>query len=271
MQDLSPTAFEALLSSEGLQLKTENETFWLLLSWVEAQSEESEEGKQELFTRIAKHLQFHAMDPGYVLLLVREHPRIIAAGLQGQVLLESLIRANLARRAAQQVDHMDSQHGFKLSSGRAPSGKVSWTKKMTFTAADIACMTSVGTGRCKELGLVAGIPWTVQLDREDTEGTHQAALFTGCKPPGEWDSIETGKGPLGFFFTYCLAAGATRRRSIKQSPAQGVSIWTDSMMWGGDLAAWGEVFAEGSQWLRDGGLDVKATITTCNDQGAFDE
>jgi hypothetical protein len=38
-----------------------NERFWLLLSWVEAQSEESEEGKQEFFTRMAKQLYFHAM------------------------------------------------------------------------------------------------------------------------------------------------------------------------------------------------------------------
>jgi hypothetical protein len=42
--------------SKDLQLKTENEVFWLLLAWVEAQSEESEEGTQALFLKMVKQL-----------------------------------------------------------------------------------------------------------------------------------------------------------------------------------------------------------------------
>jgi hypothetical protein len=47
---------------------------------------------------MAKHLHFHVLDPGYILLLVSEHPRIIAAGLQHKVIRASLIHSNLARR-----------------------------------------------------------------------------------------------------------------------------------------------------------------------------
>jgi hypothetical protein len=250
--------FESLISSDSLQLKTENEAFWLLLAWVEAQSEESEEGKQELFTRMAKHLHFHDMDPGYILLLVSKHPRIIAAGLQVKVLTECLRHATVARRTPAQVASFNKHSGIKLTSSHAPLGKVSWTKHVTFTAADIVGMTSSGATCIKIVGLVAGIPWRVMLLRADNQVrvcTGSAAIC-GAGLPG------TREGG-GIFFTYCLEVGA----AMSKTHVSRDGAWTNGLLWYHESSgAWEEVFAEGSGWLRDGQLDVKVTITICNDQ-----
>jgi hypothetical protein len=112
-----------------------------LLAWVEAQSEESEENKQTLFTRLAQHLSFPAMDPGYILLLVSEHPRIIAAGLQHKVMRASLIPANVARRTNGEVDVLyERSPGFPVPKERFPwpCGKATWTLDVSFNAVDVA-------------------------------------------------------------------------------------------------------------------------------------
>lgn len=56
LQALSPTVYDALEVFKDLQVKTENEIFWLLLAWVEAQREEREEGTQALFLKMVKQL-----------------------------------------------------------------------------------------------------------------------------------------------------------------------------------------------------------------------
>jgi hypothetical protein len=262
--------FKALLASNSLQLKTENEAFWLLLAWVEAQSKESEEGKQALFNRMAKELRFHDMDPGYILLMVSEHPRIIAAGLQGRVFAECLGHANMARRTPQQVDGF-RRYCNKLLSGRAPRaplGKVSWTKEATLTASDIASVTITGQPYDKYVGLVAGAPWRVELLRKmDDQSPDQVGLYTGPVFPTGWGYH--GATGAGLFLSYSLTVGAARSRTIAPTDESSIRHWTDGrIVWGKTTEPWEEVFGHGSGWLRNGGLDVKVNITTCNDQGA---
>jgi hypothetical protein len=263
MQNLSPAVFESLISSDSLQLKTENEAFWLLLAWMEAQSEESQEDtgedEHELFNRMAKHLRFHAMDPSYILLLVSEHPRIISAGLQGRVLRESLGHATLARRTPTQVANFN-RCSVKLSSSRVPSGKVSWSKDVTFTASDVA--EASNDRFChKTVGLVAGIPWKVRLDREDDD---VVKVSTGLDAFLGYKALHHSLGG-GIFFSYRLEIGP-RSRVYTSSIHDAAELWTDGTLWSEALGAWEDVLAEGSDWLRDGNLDVKVTITIRNDQ-----
>jgi hypothetical protein len=196
------------------------------------------------------------MDPGYILLLVSEHPRIIAAGLQVKVLKECMGHATVARRTPTQVASFRKHSGIKLTPSHAPLGQVSWTKDVTFTAADIAGMTSSGARCSKVVGLVAGIPWDVRLDRVDDE----VQVCTGSAP---WlgAGLPGARGG-GIFFTYCLEIGAAMSGTYECRDEP----WTDGLLWYECLGAWEEVFAEGSGWLRDGKLDVKVTITICNDQ-----
>jgi hypothetical protein len=262
LQDLSPTVFEALLSSKGLQLKTANEVFWLLLSWVEAQSEESEEGKQELFTRMAKHLRFSAMDPGYILLLVSEHPRIISAGLQHKVMRVSLIHANLARRTDGEVDWLyERTKRFPVPKERFPwpCGKATWTLDWSFNATDAAAVKS-GQQCRKVVGLVAGLPWCVEL-RHHADQETEVGVYTMCDLPFDWMTYGDGST---FLFTYKLewALGTSKTVSFASS-----RTWVETTPWGRSFGAWDDVFREGSEWLVDGKLHVRVTVTTINDQG----
>jgi hypothetical protein len=267
VQDLSPILFKALLSSNSLKVKAENEAFWLLLAWVAAQSEESEEGKQALFIRMAKGLRFHDMDPGYILLMVSNNPRIVAAGLQARVLADCLGQANLARRTPQQVDGFRRYSNSQPLSGRAPLGKVSWTKKVTFTASDIASVTS-GHPNYKGVGLVAGMLWGVQLVRKtDDKSPDRVGLYIGPSFPLGWGYC--GSTGAGLFLRYSLTAGAARSRTIGPVNEGSIRHWTnEDFVWGKTMEPWEEVFGHGSEWLRNGGLDVTVNITTCNDQGA---
>jgi hypothetical protein len=260
-QALSLTLFEALLSSKGLQLKTANEAFWLLLSWVETQSEESEEGKQALFTRMAKHLSFPAMDPGYILLLVSEHPRVISAGLQHTVTRASLIRSNLARRTAGVIEQTDKDGIVYLPVAFA-GGKPEWTFNVTFTTAEAAA-TEPGERCSKIVGLAAGLPWFVRLKRTqatESEG-EKLRVSTMCSFPFDWMSYEDGSG---FYYQYKLEVGVGAPRETSYTKRR----WSSGLnAWGKTFAAWEEVFKEGSKWLVNGELCVRLTVTTANDQG----
>jgi hypothetical protein len=264
LQDLSPTAFEALLSSKGLQLKTANEAFWLLLSWVEAQSEESEEGQQELFNRMAKHLRFGAMDPGYILLLVSEHPRIIAAGLQHKAMKASLIHANLARRTNGEVDWLykeTTRFPVPKESFPWPCGKATWTLDVSFNAADAAAFKTGEMCR-KVAGLVAGLPWRVEVQRR-TDQQNGIGLFSMCDLPFDWMTYGDG---AGFFFESRVevAPGTPHTKTFSFA---GQRTWTQAASLGVSFGAWDDVFREGGEWLVDGGLRVKVTLTTIYDQG----
>jgi hypothetical protein len=260
-QALSPTVFEALISSDGLQLKTENEAFWLLLAWVEAQSEESEEGKQEHFSRMAVGLHFDCMDPGYILLLVSEHPRIIAAGLQHKATRTSLIRANLARRTADDIELFDQEEILDHLPVEFAGGKPEWTFDVKFTTAEAAAVKS-GKPCSKIVGLAAGLPWFVKLvhTQATDSGGEKLGVYTMCNLPFDWMSYEDGSG---FYFQYKLEVGVGAPRETSQTKRR----WSRVRAFGKTFAAWEEVFRKGSEWLVNGELRVRVTVTKANGQG----
>jgi hypothetical protein len=257
-QKLPPVVFEALLSSEGLQLKTENEAFWLLLSWVEAQSEQSEEGKQALFTRMAKHLRFHDMDPGYILLMVSEHPRIIAAGLQAYTLKKSLTLANLARRTSAQVDGFNEVGSFQGNSRASREAK--WTFDVSFNASEASAIEP-GEWCHKLVGFAGGMPWYVELYR--AESGEMAGVYTSCSLPFEW--MTHGDG-AGFYFRYKLEVGLGAV-SLYVDEDDSTRCWAGGQGWGDTFAPWDDVFREGSEWLAEGELRVRVAVQMIRDQG----
>jgi hypothetical protein len=240
-------------------MKTANEAFWLLLAWVEAQSEESEEGKQELFTKMAKHLHFKRMDPGYILLMVSKHPRIIAAGLESAALRACLIRANVARRTADEIKLLDRSK----DKGHLPM-EPEWTFDVKFTPAEAAAIEP-GKGFRKIAGLAAGLPWFVRLGR--TQGTEleggRFGVHTMCSRSRPFDWLRYGDGS-GFYFQYKLEVGVG---APGEQTTQVKKQWSRHGAFGKTFAAWDEVFREGSEWLVNGELCVRVTVTTASDQG----
>jgi hypothetical protein len=280
LQDLSPTVFEALLSSENIQLKTANEAFWLLLAWVEAQSEESEEGKQELFNRMAKHLSFAAMDPGYILLLVSEHPRIIAAGLQHKVMKASLIHSNLARRTREELIAFTRKTCLDFRPMDRRAGQ--WVCSVRFSAADVVGFEFGDT--CEKVaGLVAGIPWHVSLSLDKTfrhlkqlarmssapprtVEVPEARVATACSLPFEWMRHQLDDG-VGFYYQYKLEVGVGTPREQTYGDCVKRQWSEEGIVNGAPLAEWKDLFREGSDWLVDGELHVRLTVETIDDQG----
>jgi hypothetical protein len=233
-----------------------------LLSWVEAQSEQSEEGKQELFTRLAKHLHFDGMDPGYILLLVSKHPRIIAAGLESAALRASLIRANLARRTADEIELFDRKKELDHLPVELAGGKPEWTFDEKFTTAEAAAIEP-GRAANKIVGLAAGLPWLVmlgQIQGSESEGG-KLGVYSFCTP---FDWMRHGDGS-SFYFQYKVEAGvgAPRKQTSRVRNA-----WSRDGVYGKTFsAAWEEVFREGSEWLVNGELHVRLTVTIANGQG----
>jgi hypothetical protein len=263
--------FEALLSSKRLQFKLENEAFWLLLSWVEAQSEEREEGKQALFERMAKGLRFHDMDPGYMLLMVSEHPRIVAAGLQKKALTDSLVRANQARRSKEDSKgYWEFMVAPELGRWKGPPTPVMWTFEVRFSAVEAAALQP-GEECRKIVGLVAGIPWYVELyhgtmlESSSEELEEEAFIYTNCSMPFKWTYLDAGGG---FYFQYNIevGVGTPRACNIEQDDLLG-RCWTQEKMWGDHFGDWDDIFREGSGWLVDGELRVRVTVKATNDQG----
>jgi hypothetical protein len=262
-QDLSPAAVKALISSSEIQAKSENEIFWLMLAWVEAQSEESEEGKQELFTQMTKQLYFSEMDPGYILLMVSEHPRIISAGMQSKVLKECLTRANLARRTSDEVQAFEKQRTTLTKLFILCSGKSTWTFNVRFRPAEAAAIDPNGGCR-KVVGLGAGMPWYIELHRTAGEmEVQQAAMYTMCGLPFEWMTFRNG---AGFYYHYTLQVGVGTENETAFTD-DGKRRWTGDIAGGKCFASWADLFREGSMWLVNGELHVKLTLTIIRDQG----
>jgi hypothetical protein len=185
---------------------------------VEAQSKESEQRKQELFNWLCIFIEFDCMDPGYILLLVSWHPRILAAGLQGEVLTKSLIRSNMARRTPDEVETLIEQtKETELVSLPSRGRKGSWVFEVSFTAAEAAAVEPDKECR-KVVGLAEGLPWTVELFRLESEAegeVQDAFITTTCSLPFQWMDygpdkarrLADGDEGAGFFFQYKLEAG----------------------------------------------------------------
>jgi hypothetical protein len=72
----------------------------------------------------------------------------------------------------------------------------------------------------------------------------------------------------GFFFTdkVEVAVGTPRTQTVVPT-GKYKRRYTEKAVWGRTFGAWDDVFREGSEWLVDGELRVRATLTTINDQG----
>jgi hypothetical protein len=218
---------------------------------------------------MAKHLSFAAMDPGYILLLVSKHPRIIAAGLESEVLRASLIHSSLARRTDDDLDvFYERSPGFpvpkkKISRASWPFGRATWwTLDVSFNVADATAATS-GQKCCKVVGLVAGLPWYVELQRRADQGK-EVGVSTVCHLPFDWMTFGDSSG---FFFRYGVDwALGTPRRSLLFKVC-GKRTWTELDSVGDAFGTWDDVFREGSEWLVDGELRVRVTVETTDDQG----
>jgi hypothetical protein len=250
IQDLPPTAFEALLSSERLKLKSENEAFWLLHSWVESRDGVGEEEKQAFFDRMVKHLRFYAMDPGYVL-HVSQWSRIQKAGIEGKMLRESLAYSHLARRGKQERDAY-SACAPELLTSRIPVREVSWVMKRTFSAIEIASVTANKPLQVT-VGLVAGMPWVLKLARVPMkDGVPQLAVWSKCHSRFK---TKNKSGAWGSLYRYRMQVGA-RVKGV----AAGDNHWTMNNGKGWCSVAWDTVVSDNAGYLNNGTLDVELTI-----------
>lgn len=261
VKGLSPTAFEALLSSEHLQVKTEGEAFWLLVSWVEAQSAETEEGKQALFERMVGHMRFHAMDPGYILLIVTQNRRVIAAGMGEKLLRESLIHSHLRRRtSAQGKDYLANRPKLALLESRAPSGIVSWALGCSFTVTEV-CELAQGR-RPYRFGLVGGMPWLIQLAYNKERSPKNIGAYMMPSSPVKTEMYKDGSG---FFHGFSVEVGCGTFKYTMLGSSECADIWRAPLGRGYDFASLEELTADGSPWLKEGNLHIKVTICLNNE------
>lgn len=208
---------------------------------MEAQSDETEQGKQALFKRMAKHLRFDAMQPGYVLLLVCDHPRVIAAGLQATVLRASLNGANSPSRLPKGTygyKRVGSRYAMPSLRVKGGFGSISRSHKVELSAADV---TRVRQGHAvkRTVGLIAGMPWVLTIDRTQTttaaggvESRHR--LNVRCDSPFTY---ATGQ-MTGFYYT-CTVAIHDRTQ------ARGVYLGT---IQADDIASWTQR-DQGNGWI----------------------
>lgn len=82
VKELSSVVMKVLLGSETLQLRSENDAYYLLCAWLsQAQCIPDEPERQTLFKQLVLQLRFHHMSPDFLCAVISVCPYANASGL----------------------------------------------------------------------------------------------------------------------------------------------------------------------------------------------
>jgi hypothetical protein len=186
--------------------------------------------------------------------------------MESTALRACFIRSNLARRTREEVDMFCKKGPSDLSVSDSLGQVDAWRFSAAFSAAEIAAIES-GTRCRKVVGLVAGLPWCLELYRTAADGEEagQAALSTMCSLPFKWMTYKDG---AGFYYQYKLrvGVGAPRERTLEKGTTRYWTTTADNTDCH-SFGTWNKVFREGGGWLVDGVLHVRLTVMINIDQG----
>ena len=108
LQHLSVKALVCLLQSDALQLRCEEDTYFLVTTWIEQSPHPEASNPLDAFKRLIPYIRFEHFTPEYLINVVYRCPIMLASNLRDEV----MSRALLCRRytPSVRVKHKDFLH-----------------------------------------------------------------------------------------------------------------------------------------------------------------
>jgi hypothetical protein len=246
VEQLAVYAFKRLLMSESLQLQSENETYRLLMAWLN-QSPHANGRRASLFKELAPVLRYHHMTPDILVNYVFQCSMMKKSGLLPSVLGSAFVQRNASTALVKKggVTRGKGDRGL-------PPSEASWELKASFMLEEVMALE---TGKSIRMwcGVVAGYKAALQVERDEEKGTLGAHLV--IRMPAV-EAVEGGP-----------AAGVGLKVEMLLPPdvKWGYSAFYTSQKscWGYDDVIgkpWAEAVREGSPHFPGGKLEIKATV-----------
>jgi hypothetical protein len=248
VKQLPSYAFKRLLMSEGLQLQLENETYYLLVSWLQRSPHAKDKKKaMDLFKDLAPVLRYHHMTPDFLGNIVSQSGWMKESGL-----LPSVLRSALGQRNASAL--LLVTEGVTRGKGDRglPTLEASWEIQTSFTLEEVTALQSNKSIR-KWCGLVAGYPAALGVMWDKDKDTLGAFLRVSMPAV---DVVEGGPAAgVGLKFDLTLSP------AVKKSQFTHFFTRTESCSYPNVFEKpWAEVVCEGSPHFPGGKLEIKATV-----------
>ena len=245
IKDLSAEVMEVLLASETLQLRSENNAYYLLCAWLSQSpqfwkiSERQARSKQLL-----PLLRFHHMSRDFLGAVVSACPYANAPDL-----LRRIMRRSHAPRAVPFSQAEIERYGVKFGKRDRSLGDLSCHFYCKLEVADLLFAEESEV----KLGLAVGFPIMVSVKHE-VEGT--MGLFVDAEMPSEEESDADGEDRRYAGFEFSIKAGGRTLR--------GKFFIDGERVWGwGDLfrKPLEEVVCSESPYFSNGVLEMEMTAT----------
>jgi hypothetical protein len=235
VRDLSVGAMAALLGSEGLQIKCEDEPYSFLCSWL---NQRPKCDWQALFKSLLPHIRFEHMTSAFLISVVSRCPAV-------NQIRESW--SYILRRSHASPEEKRANRG---------KGQKSWTFSTSFSLQELAGLEK-DVNVYKYVGIAGGFPVYVNFKHTD-EDTMKA--YVGVRMPRRGNLVWEGEPePLvTFSYSVTVAGGSALQRIRKGANAfdgRSGRGWNDFFK-----KPWQEIVVDGSPYLVDNKLNIEVTM-----------
>lgn len=167
VNELSAAVMKVLLGSEELQLRSENDAYYLLCAWLSQSRRLSEEDdRQALFKQLLPQLRFQHMSHDFLCSVVSACPYANVSGVQSYIIRCSHALRNASRAFAEERD-------ADVSSKNRSRGSLKCIFDGEFELAVL--LSDYGrSNACKYIGLAVSFPVAIYVEHEaeDTLGVY---------------------------------------------------------------------------------------------------
>jgi hypothetical protein len=237
----------ALLSSENLNIQSENEAYYLLGAWLH-QSHIREEGKASIFQLCAGWIRFRHISHDYLASVVAHCPLASKFHLYADILQSALLYRELSPRARENMPD-------EVTAGRLPDrkkGHGKWELNIIFSLQELVDV-KVGKRIFKSGGLVGGYPLILGVMREGRGDTVKMCLSLSL-PPMVGETLFRGRLERSVGFDTTLQLGS---KSVEKTTYLCTSIGEDHHF---PDVRWCELIRAGGPYVSNDELHIRMTF-----------
>jgi len=250
IKGLSAAVMEALLGSDKLQLRSENDAYYLLCAWLSQSERISDEGsRRTFFKRVFPQLRFHHMTEDFFGAFLSACP--YTRSLDSDFLLDNLMSRSVARRTLPLILPDSQRKTIKMGEKDRSTHNLMCTFVSRFDLLDLLPLKKAPGQRVhKFIGLASGFPVAVSVQREG-KGTMGLYVFLGM-PRGKGRAERAIEDHAGFLVR--LEAGGVGKTMANMFQGNGWG-WQDFLG-----MPWEEIVYENSPYFPNGVITVGLTM-----------
>ena len=249
VKELSSVVMKVLLGSETLQLRSENDAYYLLCAWLsQAQCIPDEPERQTLFKKLVPQLRFHHMSPDFLCAVISVCPYANASGL-----IPYIRRCSQALRVPPPA--RTKAKGLKWCFNDRSKGHPEYTFRGNYKLAELSLLGKLptnATGLHLYLGLAAGFPVAVYV-KHKAEGTMGVYVHVEMPPWQGFDTENSVGWCVGFVYSIKVGElGFTSTYFFERTYSWGYPNFFKKK--------WEEVVYPSSPYFPDGELTLDVTM-----------